>query len=300
MMVDRGGGPWPSSNLESLVVPWLVSRLHGVEPSERSAMSRRLLENVSGKTRGERLTEEMRWSESQLDRLALLAEKLNEGRPLQYVLEEAWFDGFRLYVSPAVLIPRPETEELVMAMANKLEHEQGGDALKVLDWCTGSGCMALSLKRRLPAIEVHGYDVSEEAIQVAKKNAADCDVVLRLEVADLLLSGSPHSPFDAVMSNPPYIPGSERTTMHGRVTNHEPELALFVPDEDPLVFYLALEHWCKRGGLKSKGWLGVECHARFAEDVASHFRCAGGWKHVEILEDMQGLPRHVIARLDLT
>ena len=97
------------------------------------------------------------------------------------------------------------------------------------------------------------------------------------------------------MSNPPYIPDAERGSMHERVTGHEPGLALFVPDDDPLMFYQALERWCNQRGLKAGGWLGMECHTRRAEEVASMLTSGGGWKHVEIIEDLQGLPRHVVA-----
>ena len=101
------------------------------------------------------------------------------------------------------------------------------------------------------------------------------------------------------MSNPPYIPAAERTTMHARVTEHEPSMALFVPDDDPLVFYRAIASWCARGALVPGGWMGLECHTDKANEVAGLLEAQAGWKLVDILHDLQGLPRHVLARRTL-
>ena len=295
--VSRGKGPWPATNAESAVFGWMSQRLDQVEPSERAGMARWLLEHVSGKSRGARMAEDMRWVESQLDKLAVFAERNNAGEPLQYVLGEAWFDGLCLRVTPAVLIPRPESEELVAAMARRVTVDAEG--IIALDWCTGSGCMALALKARLPRVEVHGHDISSEAIQVARGNADRSGQNVHFREMDLFNASMPDQPFDLVMSNPPYIPDAEKSSMHERVTGHEPGLALFVPDDDALMFYRTLEKWCKDGGLKAGGWLGMECHTRRAEKVTSMLTSSGGWKDVEILEDLQGLPRHVVARRSL-
>ena len=293
MKLIRGQGPWPINNTEAVVSSWVSQRLPTVEPSERQGMARWLLEHVSGKSRGERIVEDMKWAESQLDKLAVMADRLNAGEPIQYVLKEAWFDRLRLGVTPSVLIPRPESEELVAALAQKINPNNKG--VRVLDWCTGSGCMALALKARLPLLDVEAFDVSEEAIDVARGNAHRCDLDVHFGVVDLFSASLPSQPFDMVMSNPPYIPHCEKASMQARVTRHEPGLALFVPDNDPLVFYRAIEQWCTDGGLKAEGWLGMECHTRRAEEVASMLTSGGGWKHVEIIEDLQGLPRHVVA-----
>ena len=133
-------------------------------------MALRLMEHESGQSRGARLAEGRRWSESELDRLAVRAARLAEGEPLQHVLGQAWFDGMALRVTPDVLIPRPETEELAAWMAGKLA-EVPHSAPRALDWCTGSGCIALSLKKRVPRAEVHAWDVSEQALNVAQANA---------------------------------------------------------------------------------------------------------------------------------
>ena len=300
----RGQGPWPTSNVDSVVSPWLHSRLDRVEESERSGMARWLLDHVSGETRGTRIVQDMRWTESQLDRLAVFAERLNEGEPIQHVLGEAWFDGLCLKVNGDVLIPRPETEELVAAMATKaLEMQKrshaGAGPFRVVDWCTGSGCVALALKKRLPSSEVLGLEWSASALDMAAGNAASTGLEVVFESADLLNATPPTEPFHLVVSNPPYIPESERDTLHARVTDHEPEMALFVPDDNPLVFYRALEAWCASGGLRQGGWLGMECHTEKAAEVADMLVASGGWKHVEILRDLQGMDRHVVACLGL-
>ena len=166
----RGEGPWPVTNTEPAVSAWLHGRMRRVEDSERPAMVRWMLEHASGQPKGERLVHDFRWSESLLDRLAVWAERLNEGEPLQHVLGEAWFDGMRISVSPAVLIPRPETEELVEALSRRL-HIGTSRPLCIVDWCTGSGCIALALKRRHPQATVCGWDLSTDALEVARANA---------------------------------------------------------------------------------------------------------------------------------
>ena len=296
--VRRGTGPWPPSNVESEVRRWLLTRLGSVEVEEREGMALRLMEHESNQPRGARLAEERRWSESELDRLAVWAARLSEGEPLQHVLGQAWFDGMALHVTPDVLIPRPETEELSAWMAQKLA-AVSHSAPRALDWCTGSGCIALSLKKRVPRAEVHAWDVSAQALGVAQANATNQGCDLKTGESDLLNAMCPSAPFHLVVSNPPYIPATESADMHARVVDHEPALALFVPDEDPLVFHHALVRWCEDGGLSQEGWLGMECHHAFAGGVAGVLARSGRWKHVEILEDLQGKPRHVVARLEV-
>lgn len=296
--VRRGTGPWPPSNVESEVRRWLLGRLGAIEAEERKGMVLRLMEHESGQPRGERLAERRRWSESELDRLAVSAARLLEGEPLQHVLGQAWFDSMALRVTPDVFIPRPETEELAAWMAEKLAKVPVPNP-RALDWCTGSGCVALSLKKRVPRAEVHAWDLSEPALAMAEANAVALCLEVKAAQCDLLDASQPSAPFHLVVSNPPYIPARERADMHARVVDHEPGLALFVPDEDPLLFYHALVRWCEGGGLVGEGWLGMECHHAWAGDVAAMLAGTGRWKRVEILEDLQGKPRHVVARLEV-
>ena len=294
----RGTGPWPSTNTESAVSVWLHGRMGQVEDSERPGMVRWMLDHASGQSKGERLVHDFRWSESLLDRLSVWAERLNGGEPLQHVLGEAWFDGLRISVSPAVLIPRPETEELVEALSSRLQAEAAAPA-QIVDWCTGSGCVALALKRRFPEAKVCGWDLSADALDVARANAVQNHLHVAFDVRDALSATHDGTVADAVVSNPPYIPESEAAQLHPRVTRHEPAMALFVPSDDPLCFYRALRHWCEQGGLRNGGWLALECHTKFASDVAGMLSSSKGWKHVEIVHDLQGLPRHVLAQRSL-
>jgi len=291
----RGEGPWPSTNMELAVSAWLHGRMGQVEDSERPAMVRWMLDHASGQPKGERLVHDFRWSESLLDRLAVWADRLIEGEPLQHVLGEAWFDGLRISVSPSVLIPRPETEELVEALSNRLKSE-APQPLHIVDWCTGSGCIALALKRRFPEAAVSAWDLSSDALEVARANALQNHLSVDFDVRDVLSATPEDFGADAVVSNPPYIPHSEAPGMHPRVTRHEPAMALFVPSDDPLCFYRALQRWCEQGGLRAEGWLAMECHTKFASDVAGLLTSSGGWKNVEMLHDLQGLPRHVLAQ----
>lgn len=302
--VRRGRGPWPASNREATVHAWLCDRLSDVEGDERLAMARWMLDHASSRTKGQRLVDAYLWNESELDRLAVWAERVSGGEPLQHVLGVAHFDGLTLEVNPHVLIPRPETEELVSAVAGRVSG--AGAAPVVVDWCTGSGCVALALKRRFPDAVVVGLDVSREALQVARRNAALAGLDVEFQRNDLRdpaptqrLGGQDLEAADVVVANPPYIPASEASRMAPRVTRHEPHLALFVPDDDPLCFVHALWTWCEGGGVKDNGWVGVECHTEWASEVAAEWRVRKGWLDVEVLRDLQGLERHVLARRKL-
>ena len=296
--VRRGNPPWPAENSEERVKEWLRARLQPVEKEERDGMVRWLLEHVSGKSRGQRMTERHRWSESALDRLAGHADRLAEGEPIQHVLGEAWFDGLALSVSPKVLIPRPETEELAVAMAKKIPpHAKGGLPPLVVDWCSGSGCIALALKKRSPHAHVVGLEISQDAVAMARGNAKRHGLEVMFDVQDLLAParGLGHGA-SVVVSNPPYIPRAEAADMHPRVVSHEPHLALFVPDDDALKFYRALWSWSLQGGLEEGGWLGMECHVDHALDIGRIWSEMDGWQNVEILYDMQGQPRHALGQ----
>ena len=165
---SRGTGPWPSSNDEQAVSLWLKSRISvGVEDEERAPVVRLCLEYVSKMERGERLMNNYRFPESEIDRLAVMADRLSKGEPVQYIMGTAHFDGHNYNVDSRVLIPRPETEELVFSIVEKLKDSE----IKgfVLDIGTGSGCIALAIKKRLPEWGVFASDFSEEAIEVAKE-----------------------------------------------------------------------------------------------------------------------------------
>ena len=207
--------------------------------SEREAeqLMRILLEDLFDIDLKRQLLEpQMRIDEYQHALLKDAVRRLLDGEPVQYVTGKAWFDGLLFHVDDAVLIPRPETEELVGMVANSVPVDR---PLRVWDVGTGSGCIAVSLAKRLPLAEVKAFDVSEKALATARRNAEWNGVNVDFICDDVL---HPHSkiwchPVDLVVSNPPYIRESEKNTMERNVLDHEPSLALFVPDEDPLLFY---------------------------------------------------------------
>lgn len=215
--------------------------------------------------------------------------------PLQYVLGEAWFLGRRFKLTPAVLIPRPETEEMVDMALRKAGNisRDAGRPLRVLDLCTGSGCIAWSMALGLPQSEVTGLDISPEALSVASSQF-DGDNRPRFVLSDVLDPDclKDGGRFDIFLSNPPYVRESEKALMSRNVLDWEPELALFVPDGDPLRFYRAEAALAAR--LLSPGGFGlVEINEAYGREVAGLFRDAG-FRDPEVLKDLSGRDRFVL------
>ena len=215
--------------------------------------------------------------------------------PLQYVLGEAWFLGRRFKLTPAVLIPRPETEEMVdMALrkAGNLSRD-AGRPLRVLDLCTGSGCIAWSMALGLPQSEVTGLDISPEALSVASSQF-DGDNRPRFVLSDVLDPDclKDVGRFDIFLSNPPYVRESEKALMSRNVLDWEPGLALFVPDGDPLRFYRAEAALAARL-LSPRGFGLVEINEAYGREVAGLFRDAG-FRDPEVLKDLSGRDRFVL------
>ena len=216
-----------------------------------------------------------------------------EGEPIQYVLGNADFMSLRLAVSPAVLIPRPETEELCEHVLRRI-HET--ESPWVLDVGTGSGAIALAIKDARPDATVLAMDVSPEALEVATSNAArlGLDVsFIRGDALEPAFADRAPSVFDVIVSNPPYVPRAERESLQREVRDHEPELALFV-DEDPLVFYRALAGHATRL-LRPGGWLIAETHMDFGQAAADVFTEAG-LADASIAQDVSGRDRIASAR----
>jgi release factor glutamine methyltransferase len=225
-------------------------------------------------------------------------ERLAQGCPVQYVLGETEFCGLPFEVSPAVLIPRQETEELVqMVVENFPGREWSRPASRALwDIGTGSGCIAVSLAKMLPGAEVFATDISEEALAVARRNARRNDVEVTFARHDM--ADAEHLPFagrqfDVIVSNPPYIPASDRAAMHRNVTEYEPSLALFVPDDDALWCYEAVARLAQRA-LAPRGRLFVETYHDFHEEIAAVFS-RYGFRDIQSLRDLNGQLRFVTA-----
>lgn len=232
-------------------------------------------------------------SAADVERLnAMLAQRLARV-PLQYILGHAEFYGLRLRVTPAVLIPRPETEQVVETALRLLE---GTPVPRVLDVGTGSGCIALALKHERPAAEVCACDVSPEALAVARQNGAALALSVTWLQADALAPDFPRQvrgPFDLLISNPPYIERAEAATLEPEVRDHEPHRALFT-DGDALRFYRAIGHHAQTLLLPG-GWLVFETHADHGAEVADWLRSAS-FAPVHLQDDFAGLPRIVAAR----
>lgn len=219
--------------------------------------------------------------------------ELELGRPLQYVLREAWFYGRPFYVDERVLIPRPETEELVRWALDGHGREQ---AIRVADWCTGSGCIAITLAKERPSWRCEGWDVSAEALQVARENARRQAVSVRWEERDLLAlqrSEEEKSAYRLMLSNPPYVREQERAGMSERVKAHEPSMALFVPDSDPLLFYRALAEWAQYA-LEPGGQWFMEINEALSGETLALLR-SYAFDGLELRRDMQGKCRMIKA-----
>ena len=185
------------------------------------------------------------------------AEALLTGRPIQYITGKAWFMGAAYTVNDQVLIPRPETEELVEWIIEYAAIK--GKALRILDIGTGSGCIAIALKKALPEAIVSAIDISTGALKIAATNAAALKADIEFTCLDILNTAFLPGQYDVIVSNPPYIPMQEMKNMELQVTDHEPNIALFVPDEDPFVFYKAITRLAKLH-LSANGQLFFEIH----------------------------------------
>jgi release factor glutamine methyltransferase len=195
-------------------------------------------------------------------------ENLQSAMPIQYVLQEAWFLNFPFKVTKDVLIPRPETEELILWATSLLKNHSINKTRTVLDVGCGSGCIAISLSKMLTNTTVLGIDISQEALKIAKENADNLDADIALNCIDFLdeKQWDKLGKFDLIISNPPYIPENEAKTMDNHVVQWEPSAALFTPSRDPLLFYRKLLHFTYIH-LEDNGLLLVECHQDFAEQV---------------------------------
>lgn len=221
--------------------------------------------------------------------------RLVKSEPLQYVLGEAWFFDMPFYVNKNVLIPRPETEELVDYILKSPLGSKPTTQSAILDIGTGSGCIAIALKSNLPGADVYGVDVSEEALAVATFNAQQLNVNITFMQADILHPDHLVLPqLDIIVSNPPYITEAEKNGMHENVLNYEPHLALFVTDGNPLQFYDAIAN-VAASRLKKDGFLYLEINASYGEELKA-LLLQKGFKSVSIIKDMQGKNRIVVAR----
>lgn len=296
-----------STNEAAIVADWVFEKVAGMSKANRRAVADQLLDAVIADTLQQKLT------------------MLLNHQPVQYVLGEAWFYKMRWTVNEHVLIPRPETEELVELGIRNLEFGIGNRELGIRNWelgtpstvnrqpstdlgprsttngqrptildiGTGSGCIAVTLQKLMPSARVTAVDVSAGALAVAQKNALAHGAAVEFLQLDFLNRDNWHllSQYDAIVSNPPYIPQNEKEKLDTNVAAYEPGLALFVPDNDPLLFYKAIAQFGLQH-LRPGGFIAVETHEDYAQATAEMFRQHYG--SVRVQRDLFGKERMVL------
>lgn len=261
---------------------------------EAGAIAHQVLEYLTGFTKTERLIKKDDvLSVDQQNRYEYIYDKLVSTVPLQYAIGEAWFMGNKYTVNKSVLIPRPETEELVGWIVE--DYRKAKETLSVLEVGTGSGCISVSLYKILRNVVIESCDVSSEALDVAAINANKLGAAIELRNIDFLkwCECTWKEKYDIIVSNPPYIPVSVEEKLHSNVVNNEPHIALFVPDSDPLLFYRAIASF-GRTHLAESGHIYCELDADNAMETKLMFEQAG-YRSVEIRYDIHGNRRMIRA-----
>ncbi len=278
------------------------------DESEAEGIASLAIEYLTGFSKTTRVSnKQTELSSEQTTKLDDILKRLLTSEPVQYIMNKAWFYGMELYVDKNVLIPRPETEELVQWIVDDVK-TSGKDVfirkpaeadettqLKILDVGTGSGCIALALKKAMPKAEVWGCDVSEEALNVARRNGSALDIRVDLQGLNFLDETEQKQlpTVDIIVSNPPYIPEKDKRQMHPNILEHEPSVALFVPDNDALIFYRTLARFGKER-LYDGGSIYLEIHESLGINVVQLFE-ETGYENVQLKKDMQGKDRMVKA-----
>lgn len=228
-----------------------------------------------------------------------IAQRLSQGEPIQYVLGQAEFCRRTFLVNEAVLIPRSETEELCRWIAESEKRKVISDKCSILDIGTGSGCIAITLAAEMLGAGVTAWDISKDALEVARENAKRTGVHVSFEQVDALhltsdILHQTSEVFDLIVSNPPYICNKERATMEANVLEHEPHTALFVPDDNPLLFYRAIAQYGQTA-LKEGGWLYFEINPLYADALTDMLKMMS-YHDIDIKEDQFGKQRMMRAR----
>ena len=264
-------------------------------PGEAQALVRLIMERVCGlSTHQLLLGKGKELSDTEKFKIKEIVEGLRLYKPIQYLLGIADFYGMEFKVTPDVLIPRPETAELVERIITDYQSQ----APRILDIGTGSGCIAISLAKHLPEAEVVAVDISPEALAVAEENARMNQVSVSFLELDILSGGNLSSPignFNGIVSNPPYIMNKEKATMEANVLENEPHMALFVPDNDPLLFYRAIARFGQRH-LAEGGHLYFEINALCGKETVAMLR-QENYTEVELIQDLYGKDRIVKAKI---
>jgi release factor glutamine methyltransferase len=274
-------------------VNYIISELRGFFPEEElRELAYWIIEETTGMTRTQILTDCK--GTQNIPNIEIILQKLRAHVPIQYIFGHTEWMGLDLRVTSATLIPRPETAELVEWVLQMADRNK---PLKVLDIGTGSGCIALALKKAAPNWDVTGLDISEDALKVAKENAGRNNAEVHWLQADILspqcpIASSPHHlHFDIIVSNPPYICNREKKDMDARVLDYEPHSALFVPDTDPLLFYRQIASLAT-----SPAMLFFEINEAYGNEVCE-MMAEMGYTDIQLKNDMYGKPRMVFGAI---
>ena len=270
------------------------SRLQAIYPeTEIAGMYGILLEDCMDISRVEAaLRAHKTIPESELNQMHRVLDRLSKQEPIQYILGKTSFYGLSLNVSPATLIPRPETEELVSWILSDLDKKT--TKIKGVDIGTGSGCIALALKNNLANAEITAVDVSKEALEIVRQNVKELGLPMEVLQLDILKNSLPKEGLDFIVSNPPYVCETEKLEMRANVLDYEPDIALFVDDSNPLIFYDRILDVAKES-VKEEGSVYFEINERFAEDIIKLAK-EKGWKNNQVKKDIFGRDRMMRCR----
>lgn len=272
---------------------YIKQAINGQYPdTEASAIAKAILTDVFQlSTTDLYASKDMNFSTNQAEKLEVIITRLRANEPLQYILGNCYFCGLNFHVEPGVLIPRPETAELVEWIIS--DRKSSDSPIRILDIGTGSGCISISLAKNLPQSEVYAWDISEDAIRIASDNANRLDVNVRFRQTDVLGQVPTNTMMNVIVSNPPYITEAERTGMDANVTDWEPDTALFAPDNAPLLFYERIADIGKQI-LTPDGTLYFEINQRFGHETVDILR-QKGYRNVELRKDLSGNDRMIKA-----
>lgn len=272
---------------------FIIDALKGIyEEREAINIAVLLLEWITQKNKTEQfLAKNIMLTSEQLNILYKAVARLQKNEPIQYITGEAWFMGLSFIVNTSTLIPRPETEELVEWILNDLK-KNNSSHIKLLDIGTGSGCIPISLKHKVDFLQIHAIDISSDAIETARQNSLNLNTDIRFSQIDFTNESlwSTLSTYNIIVSNPPYIKEKERVNMNKNVLNYEPSTALFVPDNDPLIFYKKIKAFYSTN-LQPHGRIYLEINEQFGQEISSLFTSENC--EVELRKDMQGKDRMV-------
>lgn len=264
------------------------------DPNESNTIVMMLIEHYFGFNRiSLALNPDLCLNEDEFMKLDQAVSELMTNRPIQYVIGETEFCGMLFEVNENVLIPRPETEELVCMISSTVNGQRPTDSFNILDIGTGSGCIAISLAKLLKNSEVTAIDISAKALEVARRNTVSNDVSVNFICADILSNPHLTNKFDIIVSNPPYVRKSEKKTMRANVLRFEPSDALFVDDDDPLIFYRHIMHFAGNN-LNPNGVVWFEINESLGEETAELCRSVG-FGNSTVIKDSSGKDRFVKA-----